>query len=158
MRLLSSGLAQGNGRITEVPGRARKEVERVLFPVGQGDAALFFPEKHSLPAFAARLPIVLAADVQHVAQIDQTDLVANGEDPLAPVFVVDFVAGDRFQSPVVAEAIAAERLELKEEEALGRGRLGTVLGLALQDFHSHAEVELALGLFSFPHDEGLDKA
>ena len=69
--------------------------------------------------------------------------------------VEDRVGGHCFQSSIVAQSIAAEALELIEEDALRRGPFGTVRSLSLQDLERHADIESALFTFGLGDHECL---
>ena len=142
---MSSGFGRGTRGIVQVPLQRGEQIQRVLPPVGQRDAAFLLAEQHRLLLLALGLAVQFAADVDHVADIDQPDLPADREDPLPPVVVERRIAGHGLQAAVVAQPVAAERLELEEEDALQRGVGGAVVGLAFEDFQRDAEVELPLG-------------
>ena len=65
------------------------------------------------------------------------------------------IAGHGVQPAVVAEAIAAEGLELVEEDSLRRSPFRPIFGLAFEDFQGDAEIEAALGLFGLGHHVAL---
>ena len=127
-------LGTRHGGIAEVALQGREQKQRVLAAVGQGDLAFLLAEQDRFFRAAAPLGVVLAADVDHVGEVDQSDLPADGLDPLAPVVVVDRVGGDGHEALVVAQPVAAKRLELVEEHALLGGLLRAVLGVALGGF------------------------
>ncbi len=60
-------------RIAQMPGKGREEEQWVLAAVGHGDLAFLLAEQDRLVGVAGLQPVVFAAHIDHVGEIDEAD-------------------------------------------------------------------------------------
>src|SRR4051812_717081 len=121
--------------------------------VSAGNLAFFLAKKrhsgrHVIGALAALLAHIKLGSREHqIAEIDDADLPSCKIEEVPPVEVVKSVALDAGKSFIIAEAIAAEHLELVNEQSLRRRLTGAVLSLPFQNQQGDVDTETAPFVF-----------